>query len=133
MCFSVKFTPREFGYLKLVKYLALGSIGALTDALLYYQLIYLKIQPIIANSCSVVVGILVSYILNSKYTFKKIKFNLTTATRFLLVGMFGLLVSNFILWILINFKDASSLTAKVVSLPVVALIQFNLNRVWTFK
>ena len=32
-----------------------------------------------------------------------------------------------------NFKDASSLTAKVVSLPVVALIQFNLNRVWTFK
>jgi putative flippase GtrA len=117
----------------LFKYLALGGIGALSDFIVYVGLIYLDIQPMASNIGSTLIGILISYLLNSRFTFRQENFKLAQAARFFVVGFVGLGLSTSMLWTLIEFKIFSPINSKIVLMPLIAGFQFLLNRFWTFR
>ena len=123
----------RFEFAQLAKYLSLGGLGAGVDSMVFVVLNQVGVRPVIANTISTLFGIAVSYGLNSKYTFNQNQYSRRSATKFLIVGLVGLVFSNITLWLLIEILDMKPILAKVVTLPLVALIQFTLNKMWTFN
>ena len=118
--------------LQFFKYVFLGGIGATVDLLSFYLFTREFSSPLVANVVSTMLGIITSYLLNSRFTFKR-KYNFNQILSFTGIGFFGILLSTLILWSGVNLISATSLISKVVSMPIVALVQFTLNKHFTFK
>ena len=95
----------RFEFTQLAKYLSLGGLGAGVDSMVFVILNQVGVRPVIANTISTLFGIAVSYGLNSKYTFNQNQYSRRSATKFLIVGLFGLVFSNITLWLLIEILD----------------------------
>jgi putative flippase GtrA len=118
--------------LQLIKYLILGGVGAILDIFVFALLVIAGVTPLLGNIFSTSAGILVSYYLNSRYTFKASKKSQENLIKFFLVGIFGLILSSFSLWILIEGIKVIPIYAKIFVLPLIAIVQYSLNRKWSF-
>ena len=76
---------------QLIRYGLFGSLGALTDFLVYSMLIgWLGVAVLVANVFGVLSGITVSFLLNSRLTFVQTDHRALRALRFLTVGLTGM-------------------------------------------
>ena len=119
-------------YRELILY---GIIGALCASIDFgvYSLLSLWIPYLVANIISVHCGIFCSFYLNRNYNFK-VKDN--TGKRFIsfyLVGLAGLGLSEVLLLVFADKMGWHYLAAKLLTVIVVALFQFVLNKFVTFK
>ena len=118
----------------LILYGIIGSFTASLDFLVFTLLIRgLNFNYLVANCISVLVGITTSFYLNRTYNFKV---NNKTAQRFsifLAVGLTGLLMSNFILWVGIDKLHFNKSITKLASIVLVVFFQFLLNKFVTFR
>lgn len=117
---------------QLISYVACGSAGAFTDYLLFAILGGIGTQLIPANVVSVLAGIGVSYLLNSRFTFAGHVSGKGAPFRFCAVGLSGLALSTACLAVLISLGMAA-LAAKAMTMPLVVAYQFTVNRLWTFR
>jgi putative flippase GtrA len=113
-------------------YGVIGGCSALLDLLLF-TLLYVKftINEFLANVISVHAGIGLSFMLNRNFNFKKTDRVLFRASSFYLTGLFGLLLSQGLLW----FGTVMTLpvmSVKIVSVFIVAAVQFTINKLITF-
>lgn len=118
----------------LILYGIIGGFCAALDFGVYTLLCQFEIMPYLwANVISSHVGIFTSFILNRQINFKvKNK----TALRFLsfyTVGLVGLGISESMLYLMITVAGWDELICKLISIVVVALVQFILNKYITFK
>lgn len=119
-------------YRELILY---GIIGGLCASLDFgvYTLLSLWIPFLWANIISVHCGILCSFVLNRNYNFK-VKDN--TGKRFIsfyLVGLAGLGLSELLIYLLTDKFEWHYIIAKLLTVVVVALFQFALNKLITFN
>ena len=119
-------------YRELILY---GIIGGLCASLDFgvYSLLSLWIPFLWANIISVHCGIFCSFVLNRNYNFK-VKDN--TGKRFIsfyLVGLAGLGLSELLIYLLTDQLRWNHLIAKLLTIVVVALFQFCLNKLITFN
>ena len=118
----------------LILYGLIGGFCAALDFGIYTALCYWNIIPYLwANIISIHVGIFTSFVLNRAVNFKvKDK----TATRFLsfyAVGLTGLGISELMLYLMVTIGGWNEVLCKLLSIVVVALVQFVLNKYITFK
>ncbi len=126
-------SPRNRLFAQLIKYGIFGGLGALSDFLVFTALhAWFHVPVIPANVVSILVGITVSFLLNSSITFAKTDYRAQRAMRFFAVGIAGLLLSNLLLYLLTSPLQVAAVWAKLVTIPIIALLQFVLNRSWTF-
>lgn len=115
-----------------ISYGFIGMLSAGLDAFIFTGLFtWLQWDPYIANAISIHCGILCSFALNRKITFRATD---KTGKRFLMfygTGLFGLLLSQGILWLGPRFCE-SVLLVKLASIFLVAAVQFLLNRTFAF-
>lgn len=119
-------------YRELILYGIIGGICASLDFGIY-SLLSLWIPFLWANIISVHCGIFCSFILNRNYNFK-VKDN--TGKRFIsfyLVGLAGLGLSELLIYLLTDQFRWNYLIAKLLTVVVVALFQFCLNKLITFN
>lgn len=76
-------------------------------------------------------GILTSFVLNRIYNFKIKDKVIKRFSKFFLVNIIGLIISNFFLFILDGVIPYFEL--KIASMPFIMSLQFLLNYFWTFK
>ena len=119
-------------YRELILY---GIIGGFCAALDFgvYSLLSLWIPFLWANIISVHCGIICSFILNRSYNFR-VKDN--PGKRFIsfyLVGLAGLGLSELLIYLLTDKFEWHYLVAKLLTVVVVALFQFTLNKLITFN
>ena len=112
----------------LILYGIIGGFCAALDFSIYSALCYWDIMPYLwANIISIHAGIFTSFVLNRSYNFKvKDK----TATRFLsfyAVGLTGLGLSVLMLFMMVTGCGWNELVCKLLSIIVVALVQFLLT------
>ncbi len=112
-------------------YVVLGGLGAATDYAVFWGLQHTNVHHIAANIVSVVCGIMVSFFLNSRFTFARLDHQVQRMTKFFAVGLSGLALSTGLLDLLIT-RGMGAMWAKLVTLPVIAVLQFIANRMWTF-
>ena len=118
----------------LIMYGIIGGFCATLDFGVYSALCYWSFMPYLwANIVSIHIGIFTSFILNRSFNFK-VKDKVTTRfLAFYTVGLFGLGISELILYLMVAKAGWNEIVCKLFSIVVVALIQFVLNKYITFK
>ena len=117
----------------LILYGIIGGVSSGLDALVFALLVKgLNVNQFIANTISIHCGIFLSFFLNSRYNFKKTDDFWGRFIPFYLTGLFGLALSQGILWLGGHF-GADALITKLVSIVIVALVQFFINRSVAFR
>ena len=118
----------------LILYGIIGSLSAGTDFTLYSILVRETAIPyLLINVFSTFVGIVISYLLNRKYNFKVEDNAISRFLIFLSIGIGGLVVSSLLLYLFVEFWSIDKTLSKIISLVVVVLIQYLLNKYITFK
>lgn len=118
---------REF-----ILYGLIGTFCTLVDFGLY-TLLGLWIPYLWANVISVHCGIFCSFFLNRSLNFKVKDKAALRFTAFYFVGLSGLALSEGLIWLLATRFAWDYLTAKFLTVFVVAVYQFLLNKFITFK
>ena len=118
----------------LVLYGIIGSFSSGLDFLIYTLLVQIVgLQYLVANCISVIGGISTSFYLNRNYNFKVKDHTKRRFSIFLTVGVCGLVMSNLILFLCIDFMGMDKLISKLLSIVLVVFFQFLVNKYLTFK
>ena len=134
ICMKDKIISLYNRFRNLILYGIIGGFCAALDFGIYSLLCHFEVLPYLwANVISTHVGIFTSFLLNRSINFKvKDK----TSQRFLsknAVGLTGLGLSSLMLWLMVDKAGWNELVCKLMSIVVVALVQFILNKYITFK
>lgn len=123
-------------YKKLFKELFLygifGLFSASMDTVSFWLLSKIGMFVLIANFISVNVGITISFFLNTYLNFRKTNLLRKRAVKFYGVGYIGLLLSSFIMWLGVDIMLIHKMYVKVISVFFVAVVQYLLNKFFTF-
>lgn len=118
----------------LIIYGIIGALSAGLDFVIYLFLTgYFSINYLVANVISVHCGIICSFILNRQFNFKIKDKTIMRFMSFYGVGLFGLTLSFCFLYLLVDIVNINTITSKLVTIIIVALVQFILNKTITFK
>ena len=118
----------------LILYGIIGSCSSGLDFLLYSLFVEVfGLHYILSNCISVLAGISTSFVLNRTYNFKVKDKTKTRFAIFLTVGLCGMLVSNLILYLCIDVMNWNKIVSKLLSIVLVVVFQFVLNKYITFR
>lgn len=118
----------------LVLYGIIGSCSSGLDFCIYTLLVrVLGIHYLLANCVSVLAGIVTSFTLNRSFNFKVKDHAKRRFAIFLTVGLCGMLLSNLILYVLIDVLEVNELFSKLMSIACVVFLQFLANKYITFS
>lgn len=118
----------------LILYGIIGGCCAALDFSIYTALCYWDIMPyLVANIISIHVGIFTSFLLNRSINFK-VKDKVTIRfLSFYAVGLIGLGISELMLYLMVSVGGWNELICKLLSIVVVALVQYFMNKHITFN
>jgi putative flippase GtrA len=117
-----------------IVYCIIGCVGAALDFTIYAFLTgFLSIHYQIANCISSSCGIVNNFILNYFFNFKVKGRMLSRLVSFYSIGVLGLMLSAFCLWVLIKKICMDAFLAKFLTMVFIAVVQFCLNKYITFR
>jgi len=120
-------------YRHFILYGIIGGMSAGLDFLIYTFLCKLGLNYQIANVISIHCGIFCSFLFNRRYNFKITDKTLLRFFSFYIVGLTGLALSAILLYAMIDIIAWNEIYAKLLSIIVIAVVQFFLNKFITFK
>ena len=119
------------------QFIKFGIVGVSNTAIslgIYYFLVYLGINYIIANTIGFIVSVLNAYYWNNRVVFKKGKLRdiKSLAKTFTSYG-FTFVLSTFLLFVMVNYLHVSQLIAPITNLIITIPLNFLLNKFWAFR
>lgn len=120
-------------YKELVLYCACGGLGVTSDYIVYYLLLEAGLGYQTANFIGYLSGTLVSFFLNRVFTFNVKDKTFKRLLKFVSVALLGYLTSSLLLWLLVEYFELIPKVAKLITLPLVVVLQFSLNKHFTFN
>lgn len=121
-----------FRYQNFLLYAIIGGFCAALDFGVYSALCFI-LPYLWANVISTHCGIFCSFLLNRQYNFKVKDKTIKRFFSFYTVGLLGLGISSLLLYILVDIAHFNELICKLLTIVIVAIIQFLLNKFITFK
>lgn len=114
-----------------------GLVGLIGTGAHYLTLVTLVemvgTDPVAATTVGFVVGAVVNYFLNHRYTFRSNKAHRHAAPKFLLIAAVTGILNSLLVYIGVNLMGASYLLVQIGATVIVFLINFGLNSLWTFQ
>ena len=121
--------PRKFIY-----YAGIGAAGTAAHFAVLFGLVeFLDADPIVGSTLGFIVGAIVNYFLNYKYTFNSNAKHLPTLFRFFIVAFIGSIMNLAIMTFLVGTVSFHYLLAQAISTGVIVVITFLINKIWTFR
>jgi putative flippase GtrA len=114
-------------------YCLCGGIGVTTDYLVFYSALTFGFWYQAANVFGYLSGTLISFFLNRKITFRVQDKAAQRLAIFFGVAAIGFSASTLMLWVMVDFMIIDAKIAKLLTLPIVIVIQFSMNRRFTFR
>lgn len=117
-----------------IKFGLVGVSNTLLSLAIYYILVLINVNYILANIIAFIISVLNAYYWNNKYVFKDsaqtkykklIKVYLSYGITFLL--------STFLLYIMVDCISISKYIAPIINLIITIPLNFLLNKLWAFK
>jgi len=119
---------------RFTNYLLIGGVAAAIDIGLFFILHELaEVSALVSHSISVPASALYSFIFNAWLNFKKTDKILKRAISFAFVIFLGYLLGAVIVYGFENFTGFGGTVGKLVSLPLVVVLQFLLNAKISFR
>ncbi|MCH3963092.1 MAG: GtrA family protein [Clostridium sp.] len=115
-----------------IKYVISGIINTIITLVAYNILINFGIHYIAANIAGYFLGVINGFVLDRKWVFKsngKIGF---LFAKFISVNIISLMLSSILLFVLVNNFSLNKTAAQFISTIITGLINYTLNRFWTF-
>ena len=129
---TIKHLYHKFRHL--ILYGIIGGFCATLDFGIYTLLCHFAVLPYLwANVISIHCGIICSFLLNRTFNFKVKDKTPQRFVSFYVVGLIGLGISELMLYLMVTIGNWNEVLCKLISVIVVALIQFVLNKYITFK
>jgi putative flippase GtrA len=123
------FQKRQF-----LLYCIIGTTCTCIDFGTYSILIKTKVLDYQAANCiSYSCGTVCSFFLNARFNFRMTDRMAQRLASFLTVGLIGYLVSAGMLHVLVGHNGFNKYLSKAATLVVVVLIQYNLNKMFSFR
>ena len=114
-------------------YAGAGAIGTVAHYGVLIALVQLAgAGPVAASTAGAIVGALVNYVLNHRYTFASRRAHRSALPRFLAVAGAGVLLNAAVLAVLLATVELHYLALQVVATCVVLVAGYVANRRWTF-
>lgn len=121
-------------YRNLILYGLIGVLSVSIDFAVFGLLThFFPDYYILANIISVNCGIINSFLLNRYFNFKVKNKSVFRFMIFYVVGIMGLLISSGLLYLMVDLGNMNLLISKGVTIFVVTLFQFMLNKNVTFR
>ena len=118
----------------LIRYAAIGISGVCLDYVVFLLLFNaFGLHPQIANAISTTAGIVNNFVLNALLNFRKRDRILVRFLRFYAVGLTGIVLTVLLLKVFSGVLGIDANVVKGVSLPLVLLLQYSINRKWSFR
>ena len=128
------FTDLFKRFRNLILYGIIGAFCATLDFAIYTLLCHFEILPYLwANVISIHVGIFTSFFLNRHFNFKVKDKTPQRFISFYAVGLTGLGISSLLLYLMVDIALWNELICKLITIVMVALVQFFLNKYVTFR
>ncbi len=120
-----------------IQFIIYALVGGLATAAQYVTLIgFVKVMhtsAILASTIGLVIGSIISYILNHRYTFQSEKRHHQALLQFYTIAAVAMLLNALFMYLGIHTLQLHYLTAQIVSTGLVLLWNFTCNRFWTFR
>ena len=118
------------------QFLRFALVGTAATATTYAVLIVgvegLHINAVTASVAGYMLGIVVNYILNYRYTFGSDQHHHVVIPKFLTVMTVGMFINAVVMYAAINWLGLHYLLAQLTAVAVVLMWSFTANRLWTF-
>lgn len=122
---------------QLIKYVMIGGTASLIDLSLFFVLYnFVHTSEFLAHSISVPTAVVFSFLVNARHNFKTTDHTALRFLSFCIVCTIGYAVGYGVILLTQNAIETPALAAnigKIVSLPVVFVVQFVLNSRITFR
>lgn len=118
---------------EMILYGIIGLTSSTVDSLMFILFRKFDIYVLIANFLSINIGITMSFFLNTFFNFKQKDNIVKKAISFFCVGYIGLVLSTVLMYIFVTILKYNEIIIKIISVFVVAIIQFILNKLFTYK
>lgn len=117
-----------------IKFSIVGASNTFISLGVYYLLIYLKLNYILANAIGFLLGVINSYFWNSRFVFRAS--NPDTKVVFLktlVSSAVAFAIGTFTLYIMVDKIGISQTLAPIINLFITTPINFLLNKFWAYK
>lgn len=119
------------------QFIKFGLVGLSNTAIsmsLYYALVYLGVNYLVANLIGFMISVLNSYYWNNRYVFNKTEEgHLKPIIKTYLAYGSTLLLSTFLLYVMVQQLGISQWIAPLLNLAITIPINFLINKLWAFR
>lgn len=121
-------------YSTLIKYFFIGISAAGIDVAIYFVLFnYYELPALVSTSISIAVATVYAFALNTIYNFQVKDNTFFRLISYSLVSAVGWLISLSLLYYFTDIKGYDGNIIKIISLPLIFVVQYLLNKKITFK
>jgi len=122
------------GITRFIKYGLVGVLGLVVDMAVFYLMNKkLGINYVVSNIASSSLAVIHNFILNSYFTFNVTDKKLQRFLSFYAIALIGMAISTGLLALFIDVLKLDSMISKLLSIIIVALIQYFFNNKLTFR
>lgn len=93
----------------------------------------LAVAPVFSSTAGFVMGALITYLLNYRYTFRGNRSHRDAATKYFTVALGGLMLNVLIMVLATKVLILHYLLAQIITTGIVLIWNFSGNRLWTFR
>lgn len=121
------------GKKEFIKFGIVGVSNTLITFLVYNILLKLGVNYLVANVIGYICGMINGFIWSKKWVFKVEDESKMYFVKFALVNLLSLAVSTGLLMILVKQLSLNSTVAQLITTCITVVINYLLNKVWTFN
>ena len=125
---------KQMNFNKLIAYGIIGLLGTLihfTSLVFFVEII--NLDPVLSSSIGFILTIIVSFILNKKFTFKvKTRSNSILFIKYTIVSFTGFFINSLIMYSTVHLLSIHYSIGQAIVVIVLPISNFLLNNYWTF-
>lgn len=117
-----------------IKFGLVGVSNTLLSLAIYYALVAVNVDILIANTVAFIISVLNAYYWNNKYVFTKTsQGHLKALLRTYIAYGSTFLLSTLLLYLMVNQLGISKYVAPLINLCLTIPLNFLINKLWAFK
>ena len=119
---------------KIIRYAVVGVIGTAVHFGVLAALVELfGVEPVTSSTIGFIVTVIVSYVLNHRWTFRSDRGHRSALPRYIIVSITGMLLNTGIMFLTVHVFGLWYILGQCLVVVVVPITNFALNYRWSFR
>ncbi len=119
---------------QLIHFAAVGAVGTLVQYLVLWTGVdLLLLSAAVSSGVGYILGSIVNYVLNYKFTFKSDKSHRDTVTKYYAILAVGWCINTGLMWLLADHNGLNYWIAQIIATGTAFLWNFSGSKLWAFK